>query len=277
VNFERHRHEDVIVLELAGEFDASNLPAFSERMDRMIEGGDRKFVFDLRLLEFVSSAALVHLITTAKRLASRGGEMVLARPGTFIRKTLTTLGLDQVFRTFESVEAGVKHFRPGEEVGDIESEGVSCGEGPVAALPILFRPAGDVESEGMPNSVGRIVTLREDGVTFRYEPGTDQGGVDPVERFLRAGQTLRLKFRLPFAVEAASHLEVSGHVVEVVAPRLEEDACWVVTVRYDDLPPGDRERLRPFPGDGGPWTGGVPARLRPRPSEGGGHARTDPA
>ena len=104
MKLEKHRYEDVIILKFTGEFDTFNLPAFSERIDRMIASGDNQFVLDLRLLKFINSAALGYLIKTRKALTEADGGMVLARPSKFVKKTLTTLGLDDVFQMFDSVE-----------------------------------------------------------------------------------------------------------------------------------------------------------------------------
>ena len=253
MKLEKHRYEDVIILKFTGEFDTFNLPAFSERIDRMIGGGDLRFVFDLRLLKFINSAALGYLIKTSKRLAEKGGEMVLARPSKFIKKTLATLGLDDVFKMYESVEAAVQHFRTGEDVGEIKLEGGEYDEALTGSVPILFRPSGTAAADGMPNQVGRIVTLYEDGLLFRYEPDDDKQ--DPVEAFLKAGQKLKLKFRQPFAVKEY-YFEMSGEITQInkMASGDDDDtAVDAVRVTYDDIKPDDRTHLEQFVRDQESW------------------------
>ncbi len=254
MKLEKHRYENVVILKFTGEFDTFNLPAFSERIDRMIQSGDNQFVFDLRLLKFINSAALGYLIKTSKRLQSEGGQMVLARPSKFIKKTLTTLGLDDVFKMFESVEAGVQHFRTGEDVGEIQLEGGEYDEALTGSVPILFRPSGTEEANALPNQVGRIVTLYEDGLLFRYEPDHDKGD-DPVEKFLNAGQTLKLKFRQPFAVKEY-YFEMSGQIQEVskMAGGDDDDTTVdAIRVRYEDIKDDDREHLEQFVRDQESW------------------------
>jgi anti-sigma B factor antagonist len=254
MKLEKHRYEDVVILKFTGEFDTFNLPAFSERIDRMIDSGDEKFVFDLRLLKFINSAALGYLIKTSKRLQGAGGEMVLARPSKFIKKTLTTLGLDDVFKIFETVEDGVQHFRTGENVGEIHLEGGEYDEALTGSVPILFRPAGSDASENMPNQVGRIVTLYEDGLLFRYEPETD-GAADPVEDFLKVGQTLKLKFRQPFAVKEY-YFEMSGkieNVSQMAAGDGDDTSVDAIRVLYEEIRDDDREHLQQFVRDQESW------------------------
>ena len=186
MKLEKHRYEDVVILKFTGEFDTFNLPGFSERIDRMIAGGDTMLVLDLYLLKFINSAALGYLIKTSKRVKEQDGEMVLARPSKFIRKTLTTLGLDDVFRIFESVEAGIKHFKTGEAVGELTLEGGEFDETLTGSVPILFRPLGDSAAEAVPNQVGRIVTLYQDGLLFRPDGavlGRQDDEIAPVTHF----------------------------------------------------------------------------------------------
>ena len=64
----------VVVLKFTGEFDTFNLPAFSERIDRIISLGDTRLVLDLHLLTFINSAALGYMIKTHKGVAAKGGD-----------------------------------------------------------------------------------------------------------------------------------------------------------------------------------------------------------
>ncbi len=247
MKLEKHRYEDVVILKFTGEFDTFNLPGFSERIDRMIQSGDVMLVLDLYLLKFINSAALGYLIKTSKKVKEKNGEMVLARPSKFIRKTLTTLGLDDVFKIFESVEAGIKHFKTGESIGEVKLEGGEYDESLTGSVPILFRPLGNEAAEALPNQVGRIVTLYEDGLLFRYEPDPDKGP-DPVEKFLNAGQELKLKFRQPFAVKEY-YFEMRASVVEVSrmgASDDEESAVDAIRVTYNEIKDEDRKHLEQF-------------------------------
>jgi anti-anti-sigma factor len=254
MKLEKHRYGDVVILKFTGEFDTFNLPAFSERIDRMIAGGDTQMVFDLRLLKFINSAALGYLIKTGKTLKAQGGEMVLARPSKFVQKTLSTLGLDGVFKMFESVQAGVKHFITGEDVGEIQLEGADYDEALTGSVPIIFKPTGTSEAEAMPNQVGRIVTLYEDGLLFRYEP-EGEGAVDPVEPYLKAGQDLKLKFRQPFAIKEY-YFEMGGEIVEVMRMSGGDDDDSIVDavrVRYGNIKEDDRKHLEQFVRDQESW------------------------
>ncbi len=242
MKLEKHRYEDVVILRFTGEFDTFNLPTFSERIDRMAAAGDDHFILDLKLLRFINSAALGYLIKMSKRAKAGGGEVLIARPSKFVKKTLTTLGLDSVFKVFDSVESAMLHFKKGLDIGQLNLEGGEEDDALKGETPILFRPIGEKGDE-LPNQVGRIVTLREDGLLFRCDVSAD--GSDPISNFLQSGTQIKMKFRQPFAVKDY-YFEMTGEVIDVT--RADEESNHVLTARvsYGDMKSSDREHLDEF-------------------------------
>ena len=259
MKLEKRRYDDVVILKFTGEFDAFNLPTFSQKIDQMIEQGDRQLILDLHLLKFINSAALGYLIKTSKRVKEVGGEMVLARPSRFIQKTLVTLGLDGVFTAFQTVEDAIVHFKKGESVGSIVLEGGEYDEALTGAVPILFRK--DDKTNNPPSQVGRIVTLYEDGLLFRYEPA-QKGTKDPVEGDLTEGTKLKLKFRQPFAIKD-HYFEMTGTISQVSKMfglgDGGDDGVITVKVRYDRIRDEDRTHLQQFVRDLESWKGELQA------------------
>jgi anti-anti-sigma factor len=248
MKLEKRRYDDVVILKFTGEFDAFNLPTFSQKIDAMIEAGDRQLVLDLHALKFINSAALGYLIKTSKRVREMKGEMVLARPSKFIQKTLVTLGLDGVFTAFQTVEDGIMHFKRGETIGKIDLDGGEYDEALTGAVPVLFRKDGGDQD---PNQVGRIVTLYEDGLLFRYEPQT-KGGKDPVEKDLVEGNKLKIKFRQPFALKD-HYFEMVGHIGQVSRSVTGDDGVITVKIKYDRIRDEDRKHLQQFVRDLDSW------------------------
>ena len=110
MKIERKTAGNVTILAFTGEFDAPNLPQVEEKTDTPIQEGCTHLVFNFRLLTFVDSSALGHLIKTAKRLKDLGGELVLSEPSKFLQTTIKTLGIDQILRVFPSDEEAVTYF-----------------------------------------------------------------------------------------------------------------------------------------------------------------------
>jgi anti-anti-sigma factor len=259
MKLEKFRYDDaevnVVILKFTGEFDTFNLPGFSERIDRMIALGDVKMVLDLHLLKFINSAALGYLIKTHKAVKEKGGEMVLARPSKFLKKTLVTLGLDGVFKIFDTVENAISHFKNGKAVGQIKLEGAEHDESLTGAVPILFRTRTPGPDTQPPNQVGRIVTLYEDGLLFRYEPQKGAKGADPVKGALKEGSKLKLKFRQPFVLKDY-YFEMDADIVQVsqmFGVEDQDEGILTVKVRYDKVKDEDRRHLEQFWRDQDDW------------------------
>ncbi len=251
MKLEKRRFDDIVILRFVGEFDSFNLPGFSEHIDTMIEAGDRQLILDCFLLKFINSAALGYLIKTRKRLTSEGGEMLLARPSKFVKKTLATLGLDSLFRVFDSVESALMHLKQGVDIGELDLEGGEQDAALTGSVPILFRPANTEKDEDAPNQVGRIVTLYEDGLLFRYELDKADPS-NPVRGFLKSGADLKLKFRQPFAVKD-HYFEMIGSVVEVGEQTDDDGPSLTARVRYGEISDEDRVHLEQFVRDQESW------------------------
>lgn len=259
MKLEKFRYDDgdlsVVILKFTGEFDTFNLPGFSERIDRMITLGDTRMVLDLHLLKFINSAALGYLIKTHKQLKERGGEMVLARPSKFLKKTLVTLGLDGVFKIYDTAENAVGHFKGGKDVGSLKLESGEYDESLTGAVPILFRHLAGAHDAAPPNQVGRIVTLYEDGLLFRYEPQKAAKGADPVKGHLKEGVKLKLKFRQPFVLKDY-YFEMDADIVQVsqmFGVEAQDEGVITVKVRYDKVKDEDRRHLEQFWRDQDDW------------------------
>ena len=258
MKLEKFRYDDgevnVVILKFTGEFDTFNLPGFSERIDRMIALGDVRMVLDLHLLKFINSAALGYLIKTHKAVKEKGGEMVLARPSKFLKKTLVTLGLDGVFKIFDTVENAISHFKDGKSVGQFRPS-AEHDESLTGAVPILFRTRAGAADNQPPNQVGRIVTLYEDGLLFRYEPQKGAQGADPVKGTLKEGSKLKLKFRQPFVLKDY-YFEMDADIVQVsqmFGVEEQDEGVITVKVRYDKMKDEDRRHLEQFWRDQDDW------------------------
>src|SRR5512139_3640131 len=92
----RSEREGVAVLRLAGEFDSFETEEVRRTFEACLSQGRRRVVLDLTDLVFANSTTIAYFISAQKRAHEVGGGMILAKPGDFLRKTLKTLGLDQV-------------------------------------------------------------------------------------------------------------------------------------------------------------------------------------
>jgi len=101
----RSEHDGIPVLKLDGDFDSFETEIVREGFEAIVAQGKHRVIFDLAGMSFANSTTIAYLITAQRRAGEMGGRLVLARPRDFLRKTLSTLGLDTVFPMTESLEA----------------------------------------------------------------------------------------------------------------------------------------------------------------------------
>lgn len=253
---ERKRWDDVTILHFVGEFDAFNLPTFSEKIDAMVEGGENKIIFNLRLLTFINSSALGYLLKVKKRAQELGGDLILVQPSKFIKKTLLTLGLQEVFRLYDSDEDGVFAFKnPGGAAGmKISSDDSETDEKLLGANAIMFRVVDGEGNDlyGHNPQVGRILALKENSLEYRWQiPAPGPKHLVPLssENFdaaIHPGTRMRVKFRQPFAMK--SHYFEMGALVTSIEKAVGDGGATEahVSLEFQDMKDEDRASLTQY-------------------------------
>jgi anti-sigma B factor antagonist len=241
----------VTVVAFAGEFDAFNLADVAKQIDALIDDGRVRVVFDLRRLSFINSSALGYIIKARKKAQAGGGDVVLAQPSNFFRKTLVTLGLDKLFCVYETVDDGVGHYTsklsaPGADLGDEVDESLT------GANAVLFSL---VPALGTKRYVGRITSLYSNGLKFRWEvPGWTRDFRPPLstanfDKEIHPGRKLRLKFRQPFMVQG-HYFEMDATIALVNRDVLDDGRNEAVfSVRYESARAEDLDLLKRFVDD----------------------------
>jgi len=239
MKIERKTAGNVTILAFTGEFDAFNLPTISEKIDALIQTGCNRLVFNLRLLKFINSSALGYLIKTHKRLKELDGELVLSEPSKFFQTTIKTLGIDQIFKVFTKDEEAVKYFHEagGEQSG--EFEGVPVDEKLLGSTTMFFRLLDAPETM----AVGKILSIYEDGPTFKYPGDPDKVKIDPDELII--GRKLWIKFRQPF-LEKERFFEMEAEIVMAVDLDDDPDGASKYRLRYTKIDDGDKKVLEQF-------------------------------
>ena len=91
-------------LHVEGEVDLHTAQQLRERLSRIVDRGDVHIAVDMCDVAFLDSSGLGTLVAALKRLKERDGTMAIVCPDGPVRKVLTITSLDQVFRTFDSIE-----------------------------------------------------------------------------------------------------------------------------------------------------------------------------
>lgn len=92
------------ILRLEGEFDAFESDEVSQTLAGLIDDNQPSVIVDLADMQFANPTTIACFISAQKRSREQHGKIVFAAPREFFLKTLQTLGLDQVFSIYDSVE-----------------------------------------------------------------------------------------------------------------------------------------------------------------------------
>jgi len=84
---------DVRILRLSGEFDMLDMP---EVAAKLAATAGSTTILDLRNVKFATATLLGCLLRARADMRRQGGDLVLAAPSRFVRRVLSTLGVDRV-------------------------------------------------------------------------------------------------------------------------------------------------------------------------------------
>ena len=104
------KQSKAVIVGVKGRMDAVTAPAFEDAMADHIATGASLFVFDCSALEYISSAGLRSLLTMAKTLQTRDGELVLAALQDVVREVFDIAGFGTIFSVFDSTDAALEQW-----------------------------------------------------------------------------------------------------------------------------------------------------------------------
>jgi len=110
VKVDVHKGVDVVVVAVKGRITSATYEDLSAEVDAALADGARKMLIDLAETEFISSAGLRELLTTAKRIRQLDGELRLASLSEGIREVFDISGLTTVLAIFPSCVEALADF-----------------------------------------------------------------------------------------------------------------------------------------------------------------------
>lgn len=99
--------QDIRVLDLEGTAEVGREGLLTQRIQRLVAAGDRKFLVNLERLSSIDSAGIGELISAHQLVAQHKGQTVLVNVGARIRRHLSTAGLLSVIDVAETEAAGL--------------------------------------------------------------------------------------------------------------------------------------------------------------------------
>ena len=236
MKIEDRQEGDVTIVTFKGELDAANLGEVKEQVEQLIHKGHSNLVFNLAGLTFVNSSGLGYLIQAHKHAREQDGEVVLSQPSNFVQITIKTLGIDQIFAIYGSDEESVAHFQGEESVEEQHFEGARVDASLLGSTDLRFALSDEPDRF----AEGRILSIYEDGLTFKYPADPDRMSIDPDD--LQLGGGLHLEFQQPF-LDKERAFKMEADIVFAVDL---DDESTKFRLQYTKIDEEDRKVLEGF-------------------------------
>ncbi len=110
MNIETHEQDGVTILSIAGRMDSNSSPAIDQNIAELMGKGTKKLLLDLHAMQYVSSAGVRVVLTTAKKLKASGGTLRLCGLNDTVRQIFDLAGLSSMLPIFASREEGLRDF-----------------------------------------------------------------------------------------------------------------------------------------------------------------------
>ena len=110
MNITPHEEGSVKVLQFDGRLDTNTSPEAQVALDGLIGEGAQKILVDFEKLDYVSSAGLRVLLSTAKQLSRSGGELRLSNLNETVREIFEISGFDTLLSVFGSSQEALAGF-----------------------------------------------------------------------------------------------------------------------------------------------------------------------
>ena len=104
MQIETSKIDQTVVLEIKGRMDVIAAMEYEKAIMECFQRGDRQFVVDLNALEYISSAGLRSLLTTAKKIKEAKGTANFCNVKGVVKEVFAMSGFDSILPIFKSVK-----------------------------------------------------------------------------------------------------------------------------------------------------------------------------
>ncbi|MHB8771050.1 MAG: STAS domain-containing protein [Syntrophales bacterium] len=99
-----------MVVSVTGRIDAVTAPEFEKGLSAVIAAGDTVLLLDMNGLEYISSAGLRSILSTAKQLKAKEGKMLFAGLKGPVKDVFKISGFGSIFKIFETEEEALRQI-----------------------------------------------------------------------------------------------------------------------------------------------------------------------
>lgn len=103
-------NNNIVVASINGRLDAVTAPELERQLLTIIEKGETSLIIDLSSLEYISSAGLRVILTTAKKLKNAKGNMVLCSLQDTVMQIFEISGFNSILKIADNKETALSLF-----------------------------------------------------------------------------------------------------------------------------------------------------------------------
>lgn len=107
MTLEQEARGDITILRPVGRLDSASSPELELAIVERLDGGCTRLVFDLRDMDYVSSAGLRVILLAGKKLRASQGKLVIAGMRDLVREVFEMSGFLSLFAVAPSVDEAI--------------------------------------------------------------------------------------------------------------------------------------------------------------------------
>lgn len=108
MEIEKAKEINTFIVSIKGKIDAVTAPEFEKEMFNFINQGENNFLLDFNGLEYISSAGLRSILSIAKQLKPKGGNVNFFGLKGPVKDVFKISGFGTIFKIFETREEALK-------------------------------------------------------------------------------------------------------------------------------------------------------------------------
>lgn len=107
----KRKVDRTLIVSVNGRLDAASSPDFDRKLGLIMDEGETSLVFDMKELEYISSAGLRSFLILAKKLKAKSGKIALASLQDIVHQVFDISGFNQIISVFDSVEEALSNVK----------------------------------------------------------------------------------------------------------------------------------------------------------------------
>jgi anti-anti-sigma factor len=100
----------VSVMDFTGNLDTNTSPAAESVVNQLLEGGNEKIIFNFMNLNYIRSSGLLILLTTAKKMKTSGGKMMVCNLNDTVQEVFDISGFAAILDLASNEEEALAAF-----------------------------------------------------------------------------------------------------------------------------------------------------------------------